>query len=71
MNKFGKHETRKVSQDVIDAAENEMVSETPADIYSTPRGIGGVGTERLKMAALDNLHHKVMYAPVTKIMGAS
>ena len=71
MNKFGKHETQKVSQNVVDAADEGMVSEGYVNLYSTERGIGGVGTERLKMAALDNLHHKVMYAPVTKIMGAS
>ena len=71
MNKFGKHETQKVSQNVIDAADGGMVSDIIGDLYSTQRGVGGIGTKRLKMAALDNLHHKVMYAPVTKIMGAS
>ena len=67
MNKFGKHETQKVSQDIVDAADSGMVSDGYIDTYSTPRGTSGAGTERLKIAALDNLHHKVMYAPVTTI----
>ena len=70
MNKFGKHETKTIPRHIVDAMDREMWYEQPVELY-TSRKFSGVGTERLKMAALDNLKHKVMYAPVTKIMGAS
>ena len=57
---------------VIDAADDA----TKGDIatngkYFGERGKGGKLAQTHTSAVLEQLHHKVMYAPVTKIMGAS
>ena len=66
MNKYGRFETRTIPHHITDAMDRELAHEQPVEFY-TARVVGGIGTERLKIAALDNLHHKAMYAPVKTI----
>ena len=59
-----------VGYGVIDAANDAMNGNpTLFEMYTPERGVGGVAAQVWADAVCEQLHHKVMYAPVTKIMG--
>ena len=76
-NKFGIDETPETEYFVIDAANEHTVGMDGADLRSLVRSFfdgrrdGDTKSRKYDTGALNNIHHKTMYASVTKIMGAS
>ena len=61
-----------VGMHVIDAANEGSFGEISIDNqYFPERGKGGIASRVFSESVCEQLHHKVMYAPVTRIEGAA
>ena len=57
-----------VGLNVIDAADDAMIgTANPGGMFFPERGKGGAAATTFSKSVCEQLHHKTMYAPVTKI----